>query len=46
MLSELVDTLSHIILTYGRKKNWNKDYAKVKFKSEVDVNILYSGVLK
>ena len=45
MLSELVDTLSHIILTYGRK-NWNKDYAKVKFKSEVDVNILYSGVLK
>ncbi|EJQ07534.1 Ger(x)C family spore germination protein [Bacillus cereus] len=29
-----------------KKKNWNKDYAKVKFKPEVDVNILYSGVLK
>ncbi len=28
------------------EKNWNKDYAKVKFKPEVDVNILYSGVLK
>lgn len=29
-----------------KKKNWNKDYAKVKFKPEVDVNILYSGFLK
>lgn len=29
-----------------KKKNWNKDYAKVKFKPEVEVNILYSGVLK
>ncbi|UNP76935.1 spore germination protein GerKC [Bacillus nitratireducens] len=29
-----------------KKKNWNKDYAKVTFKPEVDVNILYSGVLK
>ncbi|MZE36659.1 Ger(x)C family spore germination protein, partial [Bacillus anthracis] len=29
-----------------KKKKWNKDYAKVKFKPEVDVNILYSGVLK
>lgn len=46
MLSELVDILSLIILTYGRKKNWNKDYAKVKFKPEVEVSILYSGVLK
>ena len=45
MLSGLVDTLSHITLIYGRK-NWNKDYAKVKFKPEVEVNILYSGVLK
>ena len=46
MLSELVDILSLIILTYGRKKNWNKDYAKVKFKPEVEVSILYSGVFK
>ncbi|EJS50450.1 Ger(x)C family spore germination protein [Bacillus cereus] len=29
-----------------KKKNWNEDYAKVKFKPEVEVNILYSGVLK
>ncbi|HDR3491081.1 TPA: spore germination protein GerKC [Bacillus wiedmannii] len=29
-----------------KKKNWNKDYAKVKFKPEVEVSILYSGVLK
>ncbi|HDW3054072.1 TPA: Ger(x)C family spore germination protein [Bacillus cereus] len=29
-----------------RKKNWDKDYAKVKFKPEVEVSILYSGVLK
>ncbi|KFN02406.1 hypothetical protein DJ93_3141 [Bacillus clarus] len=29
-----------------KTKNWNKDYAKVKFKPEVEVNILYSGVLK
>jgi Ger(x)C family germination protein len=29
-----------------KKKNWNKDYAKVKFKPEVEVKILYSGVLK
>ncbi len=28
------------------EKNWNKDYAKVKFKPEVEVNILYSGCLK
>lgn len=28
------------------EKNWNKDYAKVKFKPEVEVSILYSGVLK
>ena len=27
------------------EKNWNKDYAKVKFKPEVEVSILYSGVL-
>lgn len=46
MLLGLVDTLSRITLIYGRKKKWNKDYAKVKFKPEVDVNILYSGVLK
>ena len=44
MLSESADISSLIILTYGRK-NWNKDYAKVKFKPEVEVNILYSGVL-
>ncbi|MBJ8053050.1 Ger(x)C family spore germination protein [Bacillus cereus] len=29
-----------------KKKNWHKDYAKVKFKPEVEVKILYSGVLK
>ncbi|EOP59582.1 Ger(x)C family spore germination protein [Bacillus cereus] len=29
-----------------KQKNWNEDYAKVKFKPEVEVNILYSGVLK
>ncbi|HDX9693247.1 spore gernimation protein GerK [Bacillus thuringiensis] len=29
-----------------KKKNWDKDYAKVKFKPEVEVSILYSGVLK
>lgn len=46
MLSVLEDILLLIILAYGKKKNWNKDYAKVKFKPEVEVNILYSGVLK
>ena len=29
-----------------KKKNWHKDYEKVKFKPEVEVKILYSGVLK
>ncbi|PEX92068.1 hypothetical protein CN450_06745 [Bacillus cereus] len=33
------------LMPHGRK-NRNKDYAKVKFKPEVEVNILYSGVLK
>ncbi len=39
MLSVSADTLSPTTLTYGRRKNWNKDYAKVKFKPEVEVNI-------
>ncbi len=46
MLSELVDILSLIILTYGRKKIGIKIMQKVKFKPEVEVSILYSGVLK
>ena len=29
-----------------KKKNWNKDYAKVKFKPEVEVSILYSVLIK
>ncbi|HDR7792879.1 TPA: Ger(x)C family spore germination protein [Bacillus luti] len=29
-----------------KKKNWKKDYAKVKFKPEIEVSILYNGVLK
>ena len=44
MLSVSADTLSLITLSYGGK-NWDKDYAKVKFKPEVEVSILYSGVL-